>query len=85
MKKRSTRILSVLLAVLLFCSALLPCSFAATAEEWDENWDRLKKRLFGGLALPRQRPLKHELHLAHTDRQRNGHVSDSNRQLNEKR
>jgi hypothetical protein len=42
MKKRSTRILSVLLAVLLFCSALLPCSFAATAEEWDENWDRLK-------------------------------------------
>lgn len=42
MKKRSTRILSVLLAVFLFCSAFLPCSFAATAEEWDENWDRLK-------------------------------------------
>ena len=42
MKQRSTRILSVLLAILLFCSVLLPCSFAATAEEWDENWDRLK-------------------------------------------
>ena len=42
MKQRSTRILSVLLAILLFCSVLLPCSFAATAEEWDKNWDRLK-------------------------------------------
>ena len=42
MKQRSTRILSVLLAILLFCSVFLPCSFAATAEEWDENWDRLK-------------------------------------------
>ena len=42
MKQRSTHILSVLLAILLFCSVLLPCSFAATAEEWDKNWDRLK-------------------------------------------
>ena len=42
MKQRSTRILSVLLAILLFCSVFLPCSFAATAEEWNENWDRLK-------------------------------------------
>lgn len=42
MKQRSTRIFSVLLAILLFCSVFLPCSFAATADEWDENWDRLK-------------------------------------------
>ncbi len=42
MKKRSTRILPLLLAIMLICSSLMPCVFAATQEEWDAKWEELK-------------------------------------------
>ncbi len=42
MKKTGKRILSCVLALLTLCSLLIPSVFAATAQEWDENWDTLK-------------------------------------------